>query len=488
MTAQLDTLAELLIECDDDPDLFNNRFLSDPENPTPFWDRQIEMCESVVEYRTTVIYSGNAIGKDFWVARLIWWWLATHEDALVIVTGPTQTLIGTVTWKEARRAIRNAPLEFRHKISQGAKNSPQTIEIAPGWHALGYSTTNVERQSGQHAEHLLVIVEEASGVEDEIWDAIESLGYERLVCIGNPIRAEGRFVDLIKQADKEKADGIPKRYATNAIQIPSTESPHAEWEKSPFGLADKPFIDSAKRRYGENSLWYKTHIKAEIPVVSADVLVELAVLDYYFAQTRPTLRSDHPVHGTRRLGCDLGEGVGRDSSCIVVRDNWGILECIWGSQLGLAEAAAIMDRLGRKWSIPAIRMSFDKLGIGKNFPNQLAKYKDFQGHGLQNARPYNGSGSPRDPSFANLRSEAAWRFRERLTADHVPDIRSPHLAQSSFYFYPDTYRDRLRREIEPLTYSFVGMHTKLMKKDDWAEVLGHSPDVADAIIQTFAFA
>ncbi len=34
--------------------------------------------------------------------------------------------------------------------------------------------------------------------QDLCRSVVDSLGYERLVCIGNPIRAEGRFVDLIR--------------------------------------------------------------------------------------------------------------------------------------------------------------------------------------------------------------------------------------------------------------------------------------------------
>ena len=100
------------------------------------------------------------------------------------------------------------------------KTSPQQVDCGNGWQALGFSTTSIERASGQHNEHLLVVVDEASGVEEEIWDAIESLGYERLVAIGNPIRAEGRFVDLIRQADTDVADNVPPRLAVKAIQNP----------------------------------------------------------------------------------------------------------------------------------------------------------------------------------------------------------------------------------------------------------------------------
>ena len=122
-------MARLLEECKNQPDLFNELFLNRPA----YWSRQKDLCRSVVDYRTTVAYSGNT--------------------------------------------------------------------------------------SGQHAGHLPAVVEEAPGVEDFVFDAIDSLGYERLVCIGNPIRAEGKFVDLIRQADRDRADNIPPRLAVNAIRI-----------------------------------------------------------------------------------------------------------------------------------------------------------------------------------------------------------------------------------------------------------------------------
>ena len=150
------------------------------------------------------------------------------------------------------------------------------VEVSPGWHALGYSTTSGERASGQHAKDLLVIIEEASGVEDEIWNALDSLKYSKLVAIGNPIRAEGRFVDLIRQADKDREDCIPPNKAVCAIRIPSTESPHAYLEKSPYGLADRTWLEACYRHYGSNSLWVGSHIDARIPELSADVLMSKA--------------------------------------------------------------------------------------------------------------------------------------------------------------------------------------------------------------------
>jgi hypothetical protein len=470
-----DELADLIVECRDDPVLFNDRFLDGKR----FWDAQIRIARSVARYRTTIAYSGNMVGKDFLFARLILWWLCTRPDSLVRVTGPTQQQIGSIVWKEIHRAVAGSNLPYHPHITASVQASPQQVVLGPGWEALGFSTRSVERASGHHAGELLVLVIEGSGIEQEIWDAIESLGYARLAINGNPLRADGVFVDIIRHAERDKADGIPATQAVNAIRIKSTESPHADLDKSPVGLADRTWLNAAARRYGRSSLWYKSHVEAEIPSISADTLIPVAWLDYAFSQKRQLVPPGHPIHDTRRIACDLGEGVGRDASCILVRDDWGVLECDYGSQYGVPEAAAIIAKMAAKWTIPAERITFDMLGIGGLFPNHLVKY------GLQNARPYAGSGRPSDRAFANLRTQCAWRLRNRLDPSHVPDIREPFRGNLPFTFAAGTYQGRLRTEIEPLTYELVGQHTRLLPKEQWSVILGHSPDVADSLIQSF---
>jgi len=475
----IERTAAHLARARNDPHYFNNVFLGRP----PYWSRQVEICRSIVDYRVTVVYSGNAIGKDYVVGGVVPWWLYTRKNSLCIVTGPTQTVLGSVTWKEIRRAIDGCRLPFRPRISSGIKASPALVEIRPGWQALGYSTTSVERASGQHARDLLVVVEEASGVEDEIWDALESLNYTRLLVIGNPIRAEGRFVDLIRQADTDRAEGVPPAKAVNSIRIPSTESPHANLEKSPYGLADQTWLDACYRRYGRDSLWVHSHINAKIPDLSSDQLIPSEWLDYATSVQRPPLPPNHPVHRTRRVAVDLGEGVGRDCTAILVRDDHGLLELVSGSALALADAASEVARLSVRYTVPAERISYDKLGIGRDFRNHLAR------HGLGDAIPYAGSGRPRDPkAFTNLRSEAAWRLRRRLNPDWLTDPQWTQSArQAPFHIPAREWWATLREDLEALTYDLVGNKTRLIKKEDLLVVLGRSPDRGDALIQSFAF-
>ena len=90
-------------------------------------------------------------------------------------------------------------LPFRPRITGGMKASPAMVEVRPGWQALGYSTTSVERASGQHAKDLLVVVEEVSGVEGEIWDAIESPQVQQARCHRQPDQG-GRPIQRVDSA------------------------------------------------------------------------------------------------------------------------------------------------------------------------------------------------------------------------------------------------------------------------------------------------
>lgn len=470
----LEQIAELLDRTANDPDMFNAAVLG----RKPYWWRQVEIGRSIVDNYITVVCSGNATGKDYFMGGLIPWWLARHKNALAIVTGPSQSLLGTVTWKEIRRAVEGSRIPFGARLSNGIKASPHVVDMGGGWQALGYSTTSVERASGQHAEHLLVVVEEASGVDDEIWDALDSLKYSRLAAFGNPIRAEGRFVDLMRQAEKDRKEKIDPSRRVNKIIIPSTDSPHATWEKSPYGLADKTWLEDVARRYGKDSLWYRSHVLALVPEQSHDTLIPLAWLDRAAACGR-AYPIGFPQAGRVRISCDLGEGVGRDRTVIIVRDDLGVIEIVHENSLGLAEAAAVIAKFAARYGVDHDDISYDKAGIGRDMQNHLSRY------GINAVGYFGGGSGHRD--FANLRSSAAWQLRKRLSPDEAdPNGDNPNRPQLPFHIPPGNYWEGMREELAALKYELVGRKTKLENKLDLAKRLGRSPDLADALIQSFA--
>jgi hypothetical protein len=74
-------------------------------------------------------------------------------------------------------------------------------------------------------------------------------------------------------------------------------------------------IDLLKRC--KDSLWVRTHIDARIPDVSAAHLIDPAWLDHHRTAQRPAVPRNHYINTTRRISCDLSDGVGRDSTCIM---------------------------------------------------------------------------------------------------------------------------------------------------------------------------
>src|SRR5262249_20326582 len=156
----------------------------------------------------------------------------------------------------------SARLPLGGRLSRGIRTSPHQLDLGDGRGALGFATNNVERASGQHARDVLVIVEEASGVPDFAWEAIDGLKYTRLIAIGNPVRHDGPFVERIRRGHRDVAEGVPDELRVHAIQIPSTESPHAHLEKSPVGLADKTWLRAMAHQHGIDSVWYRSHVLA----------------------------------------------------------------------------------------------------------------------------------------------------------------------------------------------------------------------------------
>ena len=204
-----------------------------------------------MDYRIVAVETGNGLGKGFLIGGLVPWFLWTRENSLVYICGAGQTQIGSVLFKEIRRAVQNSPFWngglLPMTISPGIKSSPATATIQPGWGALGFSTSTIERASGHHAADMLVIVDEASGVPDESWQAIDSLGFSKMLVAGNPIRSDGKFAELCDQGDRDWLEQRPPHLSCRHFNVPSTASPHAHLDRSPWGMADKTWLEAVAR-------------------------------------------------------------------------------------------------------------------------------------------------------------------------------------------------------------------------------------------------
>ena len=118
------------------------------------------------------------------------WFLAAYPYSRVITTAPTFTQVKELLWRE---------IAVAHPAADGFFDGmlyDTRLELAPDWFAIGLSTDRPERFSGHHAEHLLLVVDEASGVDEAIFEAAEGFltsESARVLLIGNPTSLAGQF-------------------------------------------------------------------------------------------------------------------------------------------------------------------------------------------------------------------------------------------------------------------------------------------------------
>jgi hypothetical protein len=171
--------------------------------------------------------------------------------------------------------------------------------------------------------------------------------------------------------------------------------------------------------------------------------------------------------GPRRISCDPSEGRGADRSAILVRDDRRTLHLEASKTMGPEGAALRINELRHEWKVGPNYISFDGGGgAGRDMDLYLRRY------GIIAKRVMGaGSGGPR---YANLRSAAAWRFRDAVRDGFGLARAGSHLKA-------------LTGELTLLTYHRTGDKDALIRKEDLAKVLGHSPDLADVYIQSYSY-
>ena len=153
------------------------------------WSKQAEIMEAVRDHTRVSVRSCNGSGKTYIAAHVVLWWLMCFPDALVITTAPTEHQVRDVLWREVRRAYRG------HEALIDGKLLRTALELGDKHFALGLSTNEAERFQGFHEGHILFVVDEASGVREGIFEAIEgsmTSQHARMLLLGNPTKLTGQ--------------------------------------------------------------------------------------------------------------------------------------------------------------------------------------------------------------------------------------------------------------------------------------------------------
>jgi phage terminase large subunit len=174
-----------------DPVLFATRILG-----LKLWRSQREILRAIRKHSRTAIKSSHGTGKTFTLAIAVLWWLTRYEHGIVLTTSPTFRQVKTQLWAEIRRLASRSRFAF-------PKLKTTVLKLRGDENfAMGLSTHQAENFQGYHGKQVLIIADEAPGIQPEIWDAVEGImagGKVHIVLAGNPTVASGKFFDAFNR-------------------------------------------------------------------------------------------------------------------------------------------------------------------------------------------------------------------------------------------------------------------------------------------------
>lgn len=485
--------------------------------------KQLEIVQSVMNNRVTTVRSCHAAGKSFTAACTAIWFLMAYPESIVVTTAPTWRQVKDILWREVatRFAKAKIPLAPKEPTATG-------LNISTNWYAVGLSTKDPDKFQGYHADsgHLLAITDEAAGMEEPIFEAIDAILTSekcRLLMIGNPTSSSGTFRDSHKPA-----------YPANKIKISAFDTPNftangIRNEDDLIGAIDNKkelkivadylispiWVYERIKKWRIGSPMYSSRVIAEFPDTSENTLIPLSWIESACSDERLEkilgLNLSYPKDGMPDQDIEKLEKQNDDirkSALAEYIKNQNTIQGVdvarfgsdstviqprWGKIVGYASTyhkEDTMQTAGRVWSrlknLPTESAQIDVIGLGAGVVDRLMELQAEQkAKNIQQWTriiPVNVSlGASEQPKmseqmeYANRRAELYWKLKDMFEDGDI-------------YLMPDEFGkppEDLMDELSSIEYKFMGNKIYIEEKKDMKKRLnGKSPDRADALMLT----
>lgn len=369
------------------------------------WGGAQEVCRAIAASPTArvAVKAGHGTQKTYTAARIALWFSHNFRPSKVITTAPTKRQVEKLLWAEIHRAYQKLD-----KRTYPGKMLTLEWRGNPEWFMLGFSSDNPVMAEGFHGDAVLIIVDEAKGVNEEIMEGLEgALSGEnaRLLLISTAGHPEGFFYDAF-------SDPLFQHFTFSCQDM-------VDWYtnqglKVPRGCTTQRWIDERAQRWGINSVRYKMRVLAQFCESIPEALIpfEWVQRAMKIARTKPP-----QMPKKRRMGVDIAE-FGSDDNVIFVGDDYGSLQI---EAFNKAEATEVADKVAkmiRKWQVPVENVQIDSTGIGSGVGSILRD----KGYDINCIHFAERSSNPEE--YADIISEMYWNLRERLSKPgfHLEEI------------------------------------------------------------------
>lgn len=479
-----------------------------------WWSKQREIADSLRDHRYTAVMSCHDAGKSYIASRLAAKWIDQHPegDAFIVSTAPTTAQVSAILWREITRAHKRGNLTGKIVAS-----GYPTWKLDDG-EIIGYGRKPADHDQaafqGIHADFVLVLVDEAGGVDAKLFNAVDSLvtnEFARVLAIGNPDDPTGHFAEICKpdsgwnviQIDglrtpkmtKEQVEGLDcvqcrkaGRYTTLLQQLFREEQIPYSTEEIPEDLqprllspiwveerlhrwVGRPSSTQSISQMAAQSALFTAKVRGRFPTSSSEGVIPLGWVEAAMARHRDWVDAGSPPPlGSVRIGADIA-GKGEDETAFALRIGDVTLEIRKHHHADTMEVAGLLLAAMRPYVEREVIAIIDAIGIGAGVLDRLRE-QDWPVYGFTAS---NAATNLKDRSgefgFQNLRAAAWWNMREMLDP-----------SRGSTLLLPDD--EMLKADLtSPRWKVLSGGKIQVESKDDIRSRLGRSTDSGDAVVQ-----
>lgn len=500
---------------------------------------QKKILRDCLRHNRIAINTSNSVGKSFLVGAIAFFYFITNlsdepDNSTVII-------ISSIIFSQVKRSVFANIKHFAKRADMYVKehfgeeysflpkdfsDSPNTVEY---WYnelsyIMGISTDNMNAISGIHATNLLILLDEAQGINDAVFSGFRGVlqsGLAKLILLGNPTLPNGptgefynamqpnsnyhritisafdtpNFTEVgIKEQDMLREESDPQNWRNKLDKYCGTNYKQAVrsdevgiWEEKvikslPFtGLQNPIAVYGMLKDCGMNpdQFDYLTRVRALFPLGDGNCVINQQWLEDSMNNYGNPEKHES---GIRSMGVDISGGLGRDFSTIAIRDGNKVIY-LEEYQMKAPEFEEEIVRRYQEFGCEYACVERD--GIGKPIYDHL-EYRD-----AINIIPINSGGGA--------------GYSEPLTYEE--ETKTQELKQM-YNRKRDEMWFHLRNLLNPYTNEYpilLPKHHKLKKhlmcadwkkgqtgkiqvspKEDMRKKIKESPDLADAVIFAFA--
>jgi hypothetical protein len=426
-----------------------------------FWSIQREIAHSVAKNKRTAVQSAHGMGKSFLAATLAAWWVDTHDPAetMVVTTAPSLDQVHAILWEEIRGIHSRAGL-------------PGKVQLTDKW-VIGDRLVGMGRKppdhsesafQGLHRKYVLVILDEACGIPEWLWTAVETITTAdtcRILAIGNPDDPNSKFRSICDSH---------RKLAWSGHKISCFDSPHFTGEDVPPLLLEllttRQWVEDRKSEWGEENPLYIAKVLGEFPSDHPWSIVRMS--DVYQCRI-PT-----PRHPDEMLPVELGIDVGGGGDDTIIRERRGMVAGReWRESTDRPETIA-------KLAVHAINVTgatmvkVDSNGIGFGLVGELRNLKELGHHNARIVGVNVSEKASRPDKYYNLRAQLWWECGRIAAEQRAWDLSQMENADLT-----------VAQLLEPQYELDLKGRIKVEPKDEIRKRIGRSPDNADALLLAY---